>query len=368
VFPSVTPESPIVQFSWADTQPDQGTLDALSAMLSRLSYLGHSSSLVRAAIGTRCLDSTWQPGDPGSGAQVMRVPCAGFLARLEEQYEVFVATGVPQDLVGRYQAYRRPSPLEPQTPASVFDRMIILRRAAGTKLPIVAAERVAKRLRDAAISRCDQPVPESLSGHRPDRTPSSRPHVAFVGLPAVGHRHLDGNLLGVAAILPRDLDATDRGRIERALVSVPHLTLGAAGVWDLAHALPDEDTAALRHGTWAREADCWVTVTPLELDGFPDGGLHGDEAQAMVSRACQRIGLPAPVSVLLGPHTIVLGSQPVAQFRRHRLQPTGRQAWPLVHAMVTFERPVRGPVLLGAGRYRGLGLCRPHQPRRLAWG
>ena len=32
----------------------------------------------------------------------------------------------------------------------------------------------------------------------------------------------------------------------------------------------------------------------------------------------------------------------------------------LVHATVEFPRPVRGPLLLGAGRYFGLGLFRPH--------
>ena len=30
-----------------------------------------------------------------------------------------------------------------------------------------------------------------------------------------------------------------------------------------------------------------------------------------------------------------------------------------VHAAVEFDRPVRGPVLIGAGRYAGYGFCRP---------
>jgi CRISPR-associated protein Csb2 len=29
------------------------------------------------------------------------------------------------------------------------------------------------------------------------------------------------------------------------------------------------------------------------------------------------------------------------------------------HAILTFDRDVQGPVLIGAGRYRGYGLCRP---------
>jgi len=30
-----------------------------------------------------------------------------------------------------------------------------------------------------------------------------------------------------------------------------------------------------------------------------------------------------------------------------------------VHLWLRFDRPVLGPVLLGAGRYRGYGLCKP---------
>jgi CRISPR-associated protein Csb2 len=29
------------------------------------------------------------------------------------------------------------------------------------------------------------------------------------------------------------------------------------------------------------------------------------------------------------------------------------------HAIVVFEEPVVGPVVIGAGRYRGYGVCRP---------
>jgi len=34
-----------------------------------------------------------------------------------------------------------------------------------------------------------------------------------------------------------------------------------------------------------------------------------------------------------------------------------------VHADIQFAAPVRGPLLLGAGRYFGLGLCLPVEDR-----
>lgn len=33
----------------------------------------------------------------------------------------------------------------------------------------------------------------------------------------------------------------------------------------------------------------------------------------------------------------------------------------LTHAVIRFSQPVEGPVILGAGRFVGLGLCRPIQ-------
>ena len=38
-----------------------------------------------------------------------------------------------------------------------------------------------------------------------------------------------------------------------------------------------------------------------------------------------------------------------------------RSPRPLTHAEVEFPVPVRGPVLIGAGRYSGYGTCRPRR-------
>jgi CRISPR-associated protein Csb2 len=38
----------------------------------------------------------------------------------------------------------------------------------------------------------------------------------------------------------------------------------------------------------------------------------------------------------------------------------------LTHAVLQFPEPVRGPVLLGVGRFAGLGLCRAHDPEKPA--
>src|SRR5262249_52891191 len=116
---------------------------------------------------------------------------------------------------------------------------------------------------------------------------------------------------------------------------------------------------------WCAEGVVWGTVTPILLDRFP-GDLASrntdiarraeGEAQEAIVRACERIGLPQPRAVSLAAPCF-RGSETAERFRRRDrrgLLPRVR-----VHALVDFGKPVRGPVLLGAGRYVGLGLCRP---------
>jgi CRISPR-associated protein Csb2 len=78
----------------------------------------------------------------------------------------------------------------------------------------------------------------------------------------------------------------------------------------------------------------------------------------------ERIGLPAPTSVRLHKHAAINGA-PSAW------PPNGAPAWTgwarpsslsgrkLFHTTVSFAEPVNGPIVVGAGRFFGLGLCLP---------
>ena len=77
----------------------------------------------------------------------------------------------------------------------------------------------------------------------------------------------------------------------------------------------------------------------------------------MIAQACENIGLPRPTEVSATATSAFRGAPSAGQMplmlRKDRTQK--RQT----HAVIRFENPVVGPVLLGAGRYRGYGLCRP---------
>lgn len=357
-FPSVSPEDPVAYFVWPHAEPTESFRHVAAQLVAKVAYLGHSSSLVRVRLCDDPPTSTHVPVDEGHGDIVLRVPVEGQLSALEHAHNVYVTTGVRGALPCDFRAYRRVhEDGSPAVTGSVFGELVTLRRREGPSLPLEATEMVTAALREAAMTLSDQPVPETLSGHRADGAKSERPHVAFVALADVGHRHADGHLLGVAAVLPRDLAGEERRAVLRALGRVERLTMGVAGTWSLERVTTDAVQRALRAETWVEPSRRWATVTPVELDAFPSEP-YGLEAEEVVATACERIGLPRPHEVVVMPDSIVPGAPPWHRFHRSR-RPSSRPRRPLVHAVVTFSGPVRGPVILGAGRYRGLGLCRP---------
>jgi CRISPR-associated protein Csb2 len=230
----------------------------------------------------------------------------------------------------------------------------------------------------------EQPPPEVLAGHTPDGRRSERPHVAFLALPSVGHPHADGTLLGLAIVVPRALAVAERRRVYRACAQWEQrsarrvgdearveLWMGRAGAFTLRRRTGLEAGARnLDPDTWVGPpagARAWGSVTPVVLDRFP-GNLWSRypgaavqayaEAQETVAAACLRLGLPRPHQVEILAVSPVRGAPSV-----HRFPPfsshAGDPARVSVHVRLAFPEPVRGPILLGAGRYRGMGLCRP---------
>lgn len=366
-FPAARPENPVVQLHWEGARPDAPTLAALDALARDVAYVGHSASL------TRCRFLFPAP-TPADAAPARRRVYPGRLAELE----------------ARFRGGRRPRPGDPVAPpvatpttprpASVFgDEWFILEDAgAGTgRMPdIRACALVCAALRDTLVAAYPAAgagaAPEVVSGRAPDGRPSTHPHLAVAPLPFAGAPHADGRILGFALIAPRagglfgdpaftavlrylSVWDTRRGRRLR-------LTLPLGGGVPLELTLTREPArASLDPAPYVRPAKTFATVTPLALDRHP----HGDDAgaaAAQVATACARTGLPPP-AVTLSPYSAVEGvpgarrSRSAPPWSDWRLPPwlAGR---PLTHALLRFPQPVAGPVLLGAGRHVGLGLCR----------
>jgi CRISPR-associated protein Csb2 len=385
---------------WPGAEPPPDVRDTLDTLSARVVRLGHSSSLVRVRLieqpppagddaGIR-----WVPDDtaPAAGRDVhtLRVVGAGQLAALCAAYAVQLdAPG--RVLPARFQRYVRPRPhAEGAAAQSVFgDDWIVLRRVdppegRSPRLPITRTVDVGRTVRKALMAALGEGVPEILSGHDASGKALDRSHVAYVPLPFVGHDRADGSILGIALILPQDATPDDRRAVLRALdaweswrpqkdqdgddLAVP-VYLGKAGILWLMRQDEEAVQSTLRSETWCAESCSWVSATPVALDRNP-GDLRANdptkeaaayaEAEETIAVACTRIGLPRPVQV-----TATLAA-PLAGAEKARLFPPFIAGKPpvqrvLVHAKLMFGEPVRGPILLGAGRYFGLGLFRPRR-------
>ena len=96
----------------------------------------------------------------------------------------------------------------------------------------------------------------------------------------------------------------------------------------------------------------------MVLPQFPRRGLSVED---VVAAACVQAGYPEPCDVRVGFAPFLAG---VPHSRAFHVKPRdGRPPRPLTHAQITFPVPVRGPVIVGAGRFAGYGVCRP-QPEQ----
>lgn len=387
-FPVVLPETPTFAFLWPKADPASHR-DALTRLCSRVTRLGHSSSLVRCTLADRDLLPTIVPSDDGD--VVLRVVGPGQLDRLDRAFGL----STDPENVGHRGVQSRVLPARPQRygPAvktttsspramSAFSSndWVIFERVGGSRPVASRATDLARALRGALIEvHGDQDLPSTLSGHTANG-PAQQPHVAFVPLPFVGRDHADGALMGCALVLPRELPKNDRECLLRLVAKWEkeranergNLTL-AGGTLPPFHVRRVEVSAkaSLDPARWSRSSARFITATPIALDKNP-GNLRSNqdgtarkaalEAQQSISDACHHVVGIRPVSVEVSLAPLLPGAQHVRDFLPWpgRL---GRTPRVRVHADIRFSEPVRGPLLLGAGRYFGLGLCLPVEER-----
>jgi CRISPR-associated protein Csb2 len=368
-FPSFAPDVPKVWFCWPDVTLSAERKATLDGLLDHVTALGHSSSQVRCAVveqaATGPLLMTLVPQRTGS--VTLRWVAAGQLERLDLEFERHRGER-PRVLPSRPVAYgqaRTSSTLR----HSIFeaDGWLVLRQQLSGRVQRFQVTRcvdIAKALHGALASHVmQQPAPELITGRR-DGVATTAAHLALLPLPDVAHQHARGSVMGIAIVFPRSAPEADRiaviDALGRFLSAGGLLTLPRGAELRVAHEEFPE-SLALRESTWTRASTHWATVTPIALDRNP-GDLRRPEglaqAASTIADSCEHVGLPRPTGVEVSLSPYLAGSPPVRAF-----EPFPREANRLrklrLHALLQFGEPVEGPVIVGAGRYFGLGLCRP---------
>lgn len=211
--------------------------------------------------------------------------------------------------------------------------------------------------------------------------------MAIVPLPFVGFPHADGHVMGFAVIPPRESRILEDRTFLAALREVAPIdesrgrrmmsvTSGVGTPSDRAFSIgvspafePPAGLRSLDPELYTRVSRRFATLTPIVLDRFlkRKGEAREEEIRELIAGACRNIGLPEPELVIADKHSALEGapsaypSSGEPEWMRWRLPGTlaSRQ---LVHAVIRFPVAVRGPVILGAGRFLGMGLCRPIDP------
>ncbi|EXJ13608.1 type I-G CRISPR-associated protein Csb2 [Imhoffiella purpurea] len=302
----------------------------LMPILEAVTYLGRAESTVRLSLAETVPDLPFRLNPDPFGDELLRVPGENWLRTLQEQH------GSQQRILAPYIGYSDP---RVQIAPSPWGDWFVLRPKGGE---LRDTARLGAALRKAAMHHAPDPLPAILHGH--ERTP----HAAWLTLPHVGHEHADGRVLGLAMLLPREVSDEERTAAVWALSRVTHIQLADRRIMTHRPAGHEPEPQGIRRATWAGQGRVWTSVTPILLERHP---RRGQSLGSMIADSCERWGYPRPTQVETT-HQGRLRGVPPAPLFRPRLP--GR--W--THATLHWDRPIRGPLLLGRDQHVGLGLCR----------
>ncbi len=367
-FPATRPDDPNVELIWPN-EPNARIVDALNAIASCVAYVGHSASL------SRCRFLTGEVGESKrKPTKALRRVYPGRLLELEKAHRA--RSHRPEIRPGA------PVFLEHEPTSEAPAEWLVLEVVGGEVPDIRASGLVGRLLRQALMAGFRRAgwrdrIPEIVSGHALDGKPTQRPHLSIAPMAFLGFTHADGRVFGFALIPPLGEALVGIEGFRAAFEAVaPYraehqrrvLTLQGLPLRKPLHLAP-----APGHGVGKRSLSPdpyldvsrrWATVTPIVLDRHLKRNEDA-EIRSLVARSCEHAGLPRPNldRIRVGKHSAVLGAPPARPlvgeppWTRWKL-PKSLESRQLVHAVIEFEQIVGGPIILGAGRFTGLGLCR----------
>lgn len=409
-FPRTRPHEECVYFIW-DCEPEAEIRAGLESVCRKVTRIGHSSSAVQMWVARPGEEPApnWIPGD-GLQETRMRVASTGTLRMLEDnfngkaivEYDALAMalegakgqqkTAIKRELKEKFAA----GPPEARRPVLVNwqgygrkrkakdvaglvegpfdDDFVVLARYEGMALGLESTLQLTGALRDAVMKAAGSP-PEWLSGHDTAGSPSLENHAAFFPLPFVGAEHADGHVLGLGMALPRGLRHSPELRRflgplffdgetgeERPVRLWRRNAKGdVAWQWELWRETRERPPASLRREIWTGPSRVWASVTPVVLHHYPK--RRDGDVERIVREAFHSALLPEPEWVEVGPVSRFTGAGHVMA-----MPPFTEGGASLcryqTHVRVRFTEAVRGPMLVGRGRFRGYGLFRPGEEAR----
>ena len=364
-FPVARPYDPVMSFVW-DVEPEPDRLESLAAIARDVSYVGHPASLVR------CLFRSDHPlGQHPVAMSRDRV----YKGRLNELIRAHAANPIRPDIPSSASNFELSG-----TEKEISTSFLVLEAIRGEIPDIRATATICREIRRTLMSGYRRAfgadhIPEVISGHSPDGQPTRIPHLMIAPMAFVGRKYADGRVFGFVLISPKSSDFLNSSQFKKAFETVAEyddgeerlvlelsgkilktpIRLSPAGV---------ETNQSLSFAPYRKRARVWASVTPIVLDRHLKRH-NEEEVRELLAVACQYAGLPRPETKFIqaGKHSAVIGVPPARPLVReppwaawHIPKPLETRS--LTHAVIDFQKEVAGPILLGAGRFTGLGLCR----------
>ena len=371
-FPAVIlpDNNPKVHMIWKE-EPPKNIFDMLVNITSRVSRIGHSASLVRASINKDDHHSDHRYTYDKKGRIFLRCPYKNRFDELKTGFEINDNSDWHPSIAPTHR-YTEPTDIPMQS--KMGDEWIIISFKSGFIPTLEAFPILAKKMRNKIIALADKEdtVHELISGHTEDKKPLQKPHLAIIPLANVGWEFSNGNLLGLALILPADskYGTDERRQLRKTITQFFEHAQGELKIDKTNHVQfeKDEDNRhSLRTDRYISENKTWASVTPIALDKYPKK-KKGETFESVISDSCIKIGLPKPKEIKISRYSNISGSPPAFASRN----PNGGKGWMeqkqgflsnrlICHAVITFDKKVSGPIIIGAGRYYGFGLCIPYK-------
>ena len=232
-----------------------------------------------------------------------------------------------------------------------------------------ARDRAALKLHDGAPGLSEEIERQLVGRGATDADKAAR--IQIVPIPSIGHEHADMEIRRLAVHVPQSCRLRPDD-VAWAFAQATWVDPDGVVVRELQRA-GDEDAML---GRYLRKARRWRSVTPLALPAarrrrtasVRDGG----DTKGGSERAEEEIRAAGAVVQALR-HAGIRAKPTEVHVQREPLQRRGERAEAfaadtrftkeaLWHAEIVFAEPVAGPLLLGDGRYLGLGLLQPEEP------
>lgn len=326
----------------------------------------------------------------GNSGFVLACPGEGSLESIERRYQAqsrrfrYEQSGKSVKIVFRQPPRPRFQTVTYDSP--LFRQLYELREPAAegkfAPWPLEGVYTLIARLRDGAVERLKRAMPARtaeiervLVGRKPDGTNAgpTEDRVRIVPLPSIGHVHADCDIRRVLVELPPNCPLRP-GDVHWAFSGLEVLDLAASDMHGVLTSA--DDSNFLRHYGMNDDVGhrVWRTVTPAAL---PEGARRRridparkrDEAKAGRERATEQAKAAAAVCQALR-HTGVRAAVEAVRVQREPFEGNGarvegfadgtrfdkRRLW---HVEINLAAPLSGPLVIGDGRFLGLGVMAP---------